>query len=245
MKNLKSCLWGILLLLVIPQAQSQDTNYKHYSSWNTLILEGAISAKYYVSAEFNFRRTNFTTDWEQFIVRPSFHYISKEEVDLSIGYSYIKNYAYSSFSTRLDVLENNVWEQVILKNKFKKFNLAHRLRLEQRFKDRLVNNQGVYQIEGTKFNHRFRYRFIVNIPIFKEELKTKLQVTAYDEVLLNLDQGVRPKSLNQNWMFLGLKYRINDKVSIRSGYHDVYLKLNSDSFVTNHIWETTLTYKII
>ena len=79
----------------------------------------------------------------------------------------------------------------------------------------------------------------------KEEMKTKLQVTAYDEVLLNLDQGVRPKSLNQNWMFLGLKYRINDKMFIRSGYHDVYLKLNSDSFVTNHIWETTLTYKII
>lgn len=100
----------IILFVIIPllKATSQDTK-THYSSWNTINIDKNITNKWSTNTELNFRRANFLTDWEQFIIRLFVHYKLENDLDIALGYSYIKNYNYSDFSTPIDFIENNIF----------------------------------------------------------------------------------------------------------------------------------------
>ena len=111
------------------------------SSWNTIDVLRKISNKWSVNTEFNFRRTNFLRDWEQFIIRPFVHYKFENDLDIAIGYSYIKNYNHSEYSTPIDVIENNIFQQLTIKHKFSRFSFEHRLRFEERFQQNIVETE--------------------------------------------------------------------------------------------------------
>lgn len=232
----------LLFILVWLTIFSQEHN-SHGSSWNTIVLSGNVTKSWNLKSEFNFRRTHFLSDWEQIVIRPSIHYKPVYNLDVAIGYSFIKNYSYSEFSIPINAKENNIWEQLIIKQPFKKFSLLHRLRVEQRFIDTIVNHEDVFFIDGNNYRNRLRYRFVISIPLKTFESKQQFQLLTYNETFLHL-KGMRPNSFNQNWLFIGFGFKINKHATLKSGYHEIYAK-SSTAYRTNHIWETTLFYKII
>ncbi|KAB8154847.1 DUF2490 domain-containing protein [Kordia sp. TARA_039_SRF] len=234
----------ILLFILFSFTLNAQERKVHFSSWNTVNIHKKISRNWSVNAEFNFRRTNFLTDWEQFIIRPFVHYTFENDLDVAIGYSYIKNYNYADFGTPIDAVENNVFQQLTIKHAFSKFSFAHRLRFEERFQQKIVKTQNdSYTIDGIRHRNRFRYKFQVAIPVYKSKTNRILNLVMYDEVHLDFRNGLRPEQLDQNWMFLGVSFRVNKHIKIRTGYHDIYAK-RKDFYINNQIWETTLTYKI-
>ena len=221
--------------------QEQET---HYSSWNTINIQKKLNNKWSVNTELNLRRTNFLRDWEQFIIRPFIHYTFENDLDLSVGYSYIKHYSYSDFSRPIDIIENNIFQQLIIKHKFSKFLLDHRLRFEERFQQQIVEiTPNVFITDGVTYKNRFRYKFQIGILLESFGLPRNISLVLYDEVHLDFGNGLRPEKLVQNWMFLGLSFRASEHINIRTGYHDIYAK-RSELFINNRIWETTFTYKI-
>lgn len=240
MKHILSLLAIHILLTTI---YAQETTKKHSSNWNSFTVTSDVSAHYYVKSEFHFRRTNFSTDWEQFVLRPSIHYKIHKELDIAFGYSFIENYAYSDFSSPINATEHNIWQQLIFKQKFKQFSITHRIRFEERFIANIIKETEQFSIDGRMYQNRFRYRFITTIPLVSFT-KQQLSLIAYDEVFLNFETGLRPKSFNQNWIFFGLGFQINSKTQIKSGYHNIHINKKNNTSITNHIWETTLTYQI-
>lgn len=223
------------------KAQERET---HYSSWNTINIHKKVNEKWSVNTEFNFRRTNFLRDWEQFIIRPFVHYTFENDLDIAVGYSYIRNYNYADFSTPIDFTENNIFQQLTIKHKFSRFSFNHRLRFEERFQENVVEIEpNVYSIDGIRYRNRFRYRFQIAVPLKTFKATTSLSLVVYDEVHLDLGNGLRPEKLDQNWMFVGISFRASEHIKIRSGYHDIYAKRGA-IFINNQIWETTITYKI-
>lgn len=223
------------------KAQERET---HYSSWNTINIHKKVNEKWSVNTEFNFRRTHFLRDWEQFIMRPFVHYTFDNELDIAVGYSYIRNYNYADFSTPIDFTENNIFQQLTIKHKFSRFSFNHRLRFEERFQENVVEIEpNVYSIDGIRYRNRFRYRFQIAVPLKTFTTITSLSLVVYDEVHLDLGNGLRPEKLDQNWMFVGISFRASEHIKIRSGYHDIYAKRGA-IFINNQIWETTITYKI-
>ncbi|PTX59763.1 uncharacterized protein DUF2490 [Kordia periserrulae] len=236
---------GLVLLigLSIFTAKAQERKL-HFSSWNTIDIHKKLTQNWSVNAEFNFRRTNFLTDWEQFIIRPFVHYTFGNDLDVAIGYSYIKNYSYADFSAPIDAVENNIFQQLTIKHAFSKFSFAHRLRFEERFQQKIVKTENdSYSIDGIRYRNRFRYKFQIAIPLYKFNTNRVLSLVAYDEAHLDFGNRLRPEKLDQNWMFLGVSFRVNNHIKIRTGYHDIYAK-RTDFFINNQIWETTLTYKM-
>ncbi|WP_438961613.1 DUF2490 domain-containing protein [Nonlabens sp.] len=222
-------------------AQDQET---HYSSWNTINIQKEINNKWSVNTELNFRRTNFLKDWEQFIIRPFIHYTFENDLDIAIGYSYIKNYSYSDYSKPIDALEHNIFQQLTIKHKFSRFSLHHRLRFEERFAQNIVaTSTNEFVTDGTTHKNRFRYKFQITVPVITFTTNRSLGLVLYDEAHIDFGTGLRPEKLDQNWMFLGVSFRASEHIKIRSGYHDIYAK-RGDIFINNRIWETTLTYKI-
>jgi hypothetical protein len=124
--------------------------------------------------------------------------------------------------------------------------MVHRLRLEERFIDNVTQGQeGEFEMGEIKKNNRFRYRFQINFPIKTFKNGKELGLVGYNEGFLSLDTGLWPKTFDQNWTFFGISFNPNKKWNIRSGYHDIIAKTGTDSHIKNHIWETTLTFKII
>jgi hypothetical protein len=223
---------------------AQENRAVHYSSWNTLDVVYDIDDVWSSNLEINIRRTNFLRDWEQFILRPFVHYKLENDLDIALGYSYIENNAYASYSTPIDAIENNIFQQLTINHKFSRFSFDHRLRFEERFIDNIVQvDEGVFVKDGVKHRNRFRYKFQIAVPLKKIGTTGLLSLVIYDEAHLDFGNGIRPEKLDQNWMFLGVSVRASKNIKIRTGYHDIYAK-RGDLFINNQVWETTITYKI-
>ncbi len=221
---------------------AQETKNSHYSSWNSIVPKMTFNKSFYIKSEFHFRRTNFLKDWEQLMIRPSVHYKPDEIYDFSLGYSYIRNYSFSDFSTPINANEYNIWEEVQLSHAGKRLKFKHRFRLEERFIDKIVQpSVGVYSIKGTSYNNRFRYRFTLTRPLIKLSGTKSISLQIFDELFINLDKGIRPKSFNQNWFYLGLGYPITSKIRMGMGYHNIGLKSGNNRLITNHILQTTVS----
>lgn len=230
----------VVLLFFVVSVRAQQEQFEHSSSWNTVAVKADINEKWFVKSEFNFRRTNFFQDWEQFVLRPSIQYKVNPFITFGIGYTFIQNYSYSEFSVPIDNREDNLWQQLFIKQPFNALTLSHRLRFEERFQDRTYVIDGHYGITGSSYTNRLRYRFILEVPVFK---KPKISVLVYDEVFLDFEKSFQPKKLDQNWIFFGLHFRKSEHISIKSGYHHINIP-RQDHSITNHVWETTLIYSI-
>lgn len=236
---MKRLIFFLGILLNYP-VQAQNENYSHHSSWNTLIVQTDISENLFAKTEFNFRRTNFLQDWEQIVLRPSFQYRALPQITVALGYTFIQNYSYSDFSSPLDTRENNLWQQLLIDQTFGRFNISHRVRFEERLKNYIDMASDKPQISGNDYSGRLRYRFIVTVPVLK---KQRVSILAYDEAFLDFGKGTLPKTLDQNWIFIGVRLRESDHVTIKSGYHQINIP-GTEKSVTNHIWETTLIFTI-
>jgi hypothetical protein len=223
---------------------AQENRATHYSSWNTLNIVHDIDKTWSTNLEINVRRTNFLRDWEQFILRPFLHFKLENDLDIAIGYSYIENYNYAPYSTPINAIENNIFQQLTINHKFSRFSFDHRLRFEERFMDKIVEMEdGIFEKDGSKHRNRFRYKFQIAVPVKKFGANGLLSIVVYDEAHLDFGNGIRPEKLDQNWMFLGVSVRASKNIKIRTGYHDIYAK-RGDLFINNQVWETTITYSI-
>lgn len=228
------------LLLAVPLLGMAQTK-ENYSSWNSLIVNYQLNDNLYLKNETHFRRTNFLSDWQQILIRPGVHYKLNKTVTLSAGYTYSRNY-----KPNKKFNENDAWEQLMLSHKSGKSSFKHRFRLEQRFIDNIVQvPNGDFVKDGTNFGMRFRYRFTWSMPLIRVKNDKSIGITAFDEIWLNTEKGIVPRSVNQNWFYAGLSYPLSKKTSIGIGYLDAYAPIGGGhNFVDNHILQTTLKYHI-
>ncbi|MDY8136148.1 DUF2490 domain-containing protein [Aquimarina sp. 2201CG5-10] len=229
-----------ILLLYLPLFCYSQKSGNEYSSWNSLILDYHINDHFYIKNEAHFRRTNYLSNWQQILIRPSIHYQLNNEVDLATGYSYARNY-----NSAKDFDENNLWQQVLLSHKSSILKFKHRFRYEERFIEQVqLVSPGIYHSNGIHFSTRFRYRFTFSLPLLKVTDHKKIGFTAFDEIWLNTDKGIVPKSLNQNWLYAGLTYPILKKGKLGIGFMSDYTTLTDATHKTNTILQTTLNYHI-
>ncbi len=112
--------------------------------------------------------------------------------------SYI--HQYSQTQDDIHVSENRPYEEITLKNKFKKFRIAHRYRIE---------HQWINKLGGTDFKHRLRYRFRITHP-----LSERFYLMAMNELFLNFQDPF----FNQNRLQMGLGYVFIPNLKIELGY---------------------------
>ena len=235
----------VLLFCVIQLVNAQEQKVSHSSSWNSFVPKVKIDSSFFVTSEFHFRRTNFLKDWEQFVIRPAIHFKNNKAYDFALGYSYIRNYSFAYFSSPINSNEHNIWQQVQLNHWQGKINFTHRFRLEERFIDNIEQNiDGSYSIYGDNYSNRFRYRITLSRPIIKIKEEKIVYMKIFNEFFINMEEGIRPKSFNQNWFYVGVGYPITSKLNLDIGYHNIGLKSGSDRFITNNILQTTISYTI-
>jgi hypothetical protein len=122
------------------------------------------------------------------------------------GYGYITNYnAHKETASGVQLAENRLWQQLLMKNNLGRVNFEHRYRLEQRWLKRASDSQ----------LHRIRYLLRATVPLNKPKLeKNALFVTFYNEVFIHLTS----QPFDRNRLYGALGFQITPVSNIQLGY---------------------------
>lgn len=213
---------ALILVLMLPfLAVCQDSNF---GNWLLYIGNKKLNQNWNIHNEIQYRNYDAIGDLEQLLLRTGLGYnLTENNNNILLGYGYIlsENYIVGT-DNKESVEEHRIFQQFMSKQKMGSLNVSHRYRFEQRFVE-------------TDFKLRFRYFLGLNIPITKTEtMINTYYLSAYNEIFLNTKTSI----FDRNRVYMGLGYRINDKIRLELGYMNQFFEttsrdqLNIVSFIT-------------
>ncbi len=144
-------------------------------------------------------------------------------IKLATGYEYASILP-ANAKIKVTQSEYRPWQQVQFANNFSSFKITQRLRLEERFRKVLFNDSTLEP--GNSFNFRFRYNILGEFPLSKKEGVLKpISLILSEEILINIGKQVVYNYFDQNRVFVGLKFKINEGNSIQLGYLNLFQQL--------------------
>lgn len=182
---------------VLTFAQKNDLG-----AWYMYFGNNKISKKLNWHNEIQYRNFDAVGDLEQLLIRTGIGYdLTENNNNVLLGYGFILSQPYVN-GEKKENIEHRIFQQYITKQKFGRFYLQHRYRLEERFLQ-------------DDFRMRFRYMLGVNIPITQKELLPKtLYASVYNEIFLHFNSPV----FDRNRVYGALGYVINKNMRIEAGY---------------------------
>jgi len=198
MKILKSLALIIFTLGAVKSfAQKSDLG-----AWYMYFGNNRISKKLNFHNEIQYRNFDGIGDLEQLLIRTGIGYdLTENNNNVLLGYGFILSQPYVN-GEKKENIEHRIFQQYITKQKFGRFSLQHRYRLEERFLQ-------------DDFRMRFRYLLGLNIPINNKEMLPKtFYGSVYNEIFLNLNSP----TFDRNRVYGALGYVINKNLRIEAGY---------------------------
>ncbi|GEJ47689.1 MULTISPECIES: DUF2490 domain-containing protein [unclassified Chryseobacterium] len=171
-------------------------------AWYMYFGNNKISKKLNWHNEIQYRNFDAVGDLEQLLIRTGIGYdLTENNNNVLLGYGFILSQPYVN-GEKKENIEHRIFQQYITKQKFGRFNLQHRYRLEERFLE-------------DDFRMRFRYMLGVNIAITQKEMLPKtLYASVYNEIFLHFNSPV----FDRNRVYGALGYVINKNMRIEAGY---------------------------
>jgi hypothetical protein len=171
-------------------------------AWYMYFGNNKISKKLNWHNEIQYRNFDAVGDLEQLLIRTGIGYdLTENNNNVLLGYGFIVSQPYVN-GEKKENIEHRIFQQYITKQKFGRFYLQHRYRLEERFLE-------------DDFRMRFRYMLGINIPITQKEMLPKtLYASVYNEIFLHFNNPV----FDRNRVYGALGYVINKNMRIEAGY---------------------------
>ncbi|SIR34820.1 DUF2490 domain-containing protein [Chryseobacterium sp. RU33C] len=171
-------------------------------AWYMYFGNNKISKKLNWHNEIQYRNFDALGDLEQLLIRTGVGYdLTENNNNVLLGYGFILSQPYVN-GEKKENIEHRIFQQFITKQKFGRFYLQHRYRLEERFLQ-------------DDFRMRFRYMLGLNIPITQKEMLPKtLYASVYNEIFLHFNSPV----FDRNRVYGALGYVINKNMRIEAGY---------------------------
>ena len=171
-------------------------------AWYMYFGNNKISKKLNFHNEIQYRNFDAIGDLEQLLIRTGIGYdLTENNNNVLLGYGFILSQPYVN-GEKKENIEHRIFQQYITKQKFGRFHIQHRYRLEERFLE-------------DDFRMRFRYMLGFNIPITQKEMLPKtLYASVYNEIFLHFNSPV----FDRNRVYGALGYVINKNMRIEAGY---------------------------
>ncbi len=202
-------------------AQNSRLNTTSNIGWYNYFGTFKLSKKLGLHTEYQWRRDNVITNWQQSLLRVGINYNLNPKVLLRVGYALIETFPYGEYPLNglgRDFTEHRIYEMLQLSHKEGIIDFSHRFMLEQRFVGRYSSTSMKKEDEFPLLN-RMRYMFRVQAPLKGKEIKDKTAYIAfYDEIFIGFGKNVNTNIFDQNRMGILLGYRFNRNVRIEGGY---------------------------
>ena len=151
------------------------------------------------------------------IARFAYLYYLSDNVRLMAGYAFAPRFSAVGVSP---IPEHRPWQQIQWIEKKKGFNLSQSLRIEQRFRRNVTNEQ---LAEEYDFNWRFRYNFSCTIPLTKSEASSKFSFLIFgNDIHINAGKNVNHNYFDQNRLSAAFGYHFTPELNAHLGYMFIF-----------------------
>ena len=176
-------------------------------------------------------KEDFINNFSQSIIRIGGTYYFTERTRLTGGYAYVANYPGDNHAN-VTQPEHRLWQLIQWQTRFPKVQLNQAIRIEERFKHKIGNNELL--AEGYDYFWKVRYSFLVNLPLNKKAFRANtFSLVASDEVHLNFGKEIVYNYFDQNRFFIGIGYYTGAANIIQFGYMNQFQQLSAGNSFKN------------
>ena len=168
-------------------------------------------------------KEDLVSDLSQGILRTGLTYYLSDATKLTAGYAYVNHFPAEGHKD-ISQPEHRPWQQVQWHTRYAKTRTMQWLRLEERFRRKVLNDSTLG--EGHRFNFRLRYNFLFQVPLTPGDLKANsLSLVVNDEVHVNFGKEIVYNYFDQNRFFVGFNYNLNAHDNLQVGYMNLFQQL--------------------
>lgn len=228
----------VLLLLSIVfiasnavNAQNTRLNDRNALGWYNYFGTIKVSKKFGIHTEYQFRRSEIITHWQQSLLRFGVNYQVNPKLQLRLGYAWIETFPYGEIPINgmgKTFTEHRLFQMATITDKISIIGISHRIMLEQRFVGRYSNANLKKEDEFPMLN-RVRYMFRMQAPLRGKEINDRIPyVAVYDEIFIGFGKNVNENIFDQNriGVLLGLKF--NSLFRMEAGYFNQIVQLGRE-----------------
>ncbi len=240
---MRKILFTIMCMLgAVSLSYTQNPRTSIYSTlgWYNVFGTLALNEKWALHAEYQWRRDNLITDWQQSVLKTGVQYTPIKGVQCRLAYAWVETYPYGDIPINAMgkvFTEHRIYESLALGHSVGRFEFSHRYMLEQRFVGRYTDAT-LTKEDTASFVHRFRYMAKVQMPLKGTSIADKTPYVAlYDEVFIGFGEQVQQNVFDQNRLGVLLGYKFNGHFRAEAGYFNQTLqfgRLIDDKQVYQH-----------
>lgn len=214
----------LLLLSNTIFAQTQRQTIDEEQTWVGYFNQTRISNKWGVWLDGHIRLTeHFVKEPSKAIFRLGAMYYVTDDLKFTNGYAFINHFPEDGHAN-VSQPEHRIWHQLQLHTKYGKIRTMQWVRLEERFRRKIKNDNEL--ADGFRFDERIRYSFMLNIPLNKKGIVPKsFSAILNNELMINLSKNNIYNTFDQNRFFLGLAYNFDTHSNLQFGFMNVYQQL--------------------
>jgi len=223
----------LLVMCMCLQAQTKQTE-EVQQIWAGYMNQTRLSAKWGVWADVHLRtKESFATGLSQGILRLGITRYLSDDLKLTAGYAYVNHFPADNHKN-ISQPEHRPWQQIQWHTKYPKVRLMQLLRLEERWRRKILNDDAL--ADGYHFNFRFRYNFMAQFPLSKKRFEPRtLSLVLNDEVHINFGKQIVYNYFDQNRFFTGFNYHLNKHDNLQFGYMYLFQQLaGGNRYRNNH-----------
>lgn len=215
---------AVLLLSYPVSAQTTRIAQDEEQTWTGYFNQARLTDKWGIWLDVHFRSTDhFIKEPSKAIGRLGVVYYLNDDLKFTNAYGFINHFPEEGHAN-ISQPEHRIWHQLQLHTKYGKIRTMQWIRLEERFRQKIKNDNEL--AEGYRFDERLRYNFLLNIPLNKKGIVPKsFSAILNDEVMINLSKNNVYNIFDQNRFFVGLAYNFNAHSNLQVGYMNVYQQL--------------------
>lgn len=236
---------GLLIMAVIFQARIVYSQEKNISSgamtWFQYYNKTKLTDKWMWKNDGGYRWINLLEESNQFITRTSIGYALNQSIRVSAGFAYLGYFS----SGDLNIVEYRPYQELTIKNDFHSFMINHRYRVEERFSHLLTSNGDE---SSRMFNFRFRYAFMLKIPVLKVPVNhkdRKLMLNIGDEILLNAGEEIISNIFDQNRFIISPGIQFSKNLSLHMTWNLMFAsKADSRSYSYNNVFWLQVKHRL-
>jgi hypothetical protein len=192
----------ILLFLIFLSGYTTQSVGQATGSWSTAGIKGNFNDHWGAFGEFQMRSLSFYDRFYYYELKGGATYSLNKKFSMSLATGYYNTFnggeAFEDYSKQK---EFRIFEQFNYEQEWSVLEIEHRLRVEQRFRDRYAN--------------RFRYRCNISAPLNKKKItRGAFYLSCYDEVFFTDETPV----FARNRFFAGGGYQFTNKFSLQMGW---------------------------
>lgn len=217
----KHLLFFMLLLPAFAFSQEKETEYTE-QLWLGYFNQTRLTHRSGIWLDVHYRlNDNFIQKPVVSLFRGAYIFYLADKTRLAAGYAYGTQYAQDENAP--NVPEHRLWQQIQWFEKKKWFSTMQWIRLEERFRATVVDNE---LTSDYHFNYRIRYAVGFTIPLKGKEVVAHTPfLFINNELMINFGSEIVNNYFDQNRFFVGVGYQFTPQLNAQIGYLNVFQQL--------------------